>query len=114
KLNAPEIIFLLGVTIAVMIRMMIERNGHRSLPDTPRYLSRMPVMSTRRSRGGSPRQRDGSRSRWEFLHGWMAAIAIVSMAMGNVVDQFEQMPILNLLDAIGENYKPAIKVIEFA
>ena len=43
-----------------------------------------------------------------------AAFAITDDSTGYILYQFKQMTVLHLLDAVGENYKPAIDFIQFA
>src|SRR5208282_447389 len=41
-------------------------------------------------------------------------IAVAGLAFHDVLNQFQQMTVLHLLDAVGKHYKPAIDLIEFA
>src|SRR5208282_1405821 len=41
-------------------------------------------------------------------------LGAADVAAADVLNQFEQMAVLNLLDAVGKNHKPAIDFIELA
>src|SRR5271157_2829727 len=105
-LHAPEIIFLLAVMIG-------ERDRYLCLAGAAGYMSRMRVIGIGGGSGG-PRERQGSRGGREFLAVAGGAIAVAWVAVGNVLDQFDQMAVLNLFDAVGKDDKPAIDLIEMA
>src|ERR1700675_2207595 len=107
--HTPKIVFLLGVMIG-------EGNRHRRLAGAAGYLSRMRVIGI-----GSGGSGDGTREMQSGCGGRkllalaaaiiLADVAAADGAAGDVLDQFEQMAVLHLFDAVGKNHKPAIDFI---
>src|ERR1700681_3063900 len=104
----PKIVFLLAVMIG-------EGDRHRRLAGATGYLRRMRVIGIGScGRRDSARERQSRRGRRKLLALAAGNIAAADGAACDVLNQFEQMAVLNLLDAVGKNYKPAIDLIEFA
>src|SRR5580693_9137350 len=78
--------------------MFIERNRHGRLPGAAGYLSRMQVPSS------------NGRGCRKFLS---LAPSAIATPIDNIPDQFEQVAVLNFLDAVGKNDESAIDLIKF-
>ena len=105
ELNAPEIVFLVAVMVG-------EGNRNLRLSGAARHLSRMRVI---RGSGDGSRERQSRRRRRKFLRLAAGRIAVaVASASDHVLDQFDQMAVLYLLNAVGKNHKLAIHLIQFA
>src|SRR5208337_2548484 len=124
--HPPEIVFLLAVRIGDGDRRPAEPVGRRRttrpglrLAGAAGYVSRMRVIAIASGgSGGGTREGQSGRGGRKLLAlaGVVSAadVAAVDAASAHVLDQFEQMAVLNLLNAVGKNHKLAIDLIEFA
>src|SRR5713101_6789583 len=106
-LHTPEIVFLLAVMIG-------KGDRHRRLAGAAGDLSRMRVVGI--GSGGSgdgTRKLQSGRGGRKLLALAAGDIAPADVAACDVLDQFQQMAVLNLLNTVGKNHKPAIDFIEF-
>src|ERR1700732_4265624 len=95
--------------------MIGEGDRHRRLAGATGSLRGMRVIGIGScGRRDSARERQSRRGGRKFLALSPGDIAAADGAACDVLDQFEQMAVLHLLDAVRENHKPAIDLIEFA
>src|ERR1035438_5712898 len=103
--DAPEIVFLLAVMIG-------ERDRYLYLASIASHMRRLITVAPSYS-GCHAWKRQSSRRGWKLLA--LAARHIAAAdAAAHVLNQFEQMDVLDLLDAVGQHHKPAIDLVEFA
>src|SRR5258707_707030 len=98
--------------------MIGEGDRHRRLAGAAGYLRRMRLIGIGScGRGDGTRKMQSGRGGRKLL-ALAAAIILADAAAAdaacNVLDQFEQMAVLHLFDAVGKNYKSSIDLIEFA
>src|SRR5208337_1529640 len=90
------------------------RNTWPGLTGAAGDLSRMRIIGIDScASGGGTRERQSGRSGRKLL-ALAGDIAGANRAAADILNQFEQVAVLNLLDAVGQYYKPAIDLIEFA
>src|SRR5208282_3403771 len=98
--------------IAVVIG---EGNRHLRLPGTAGYMSRMRFIGNRSGDSGNgTRERQSRRRRRKLLRLTPGGLVLADAAVDYVLNQFQQMAVLNLLDAVRKNHEFAIDLVQFA